>query len=81
VDKDLLKIRKLVAFMRKEGVLSLKMEGIELNLAQAALLPDEPSKKSAEPEPTQPDQTQYTDLDWALWSAPGLQPDPEAMNA
>lgn len=67
--------------MRKEGVLSLKMEGIELNLAQAAILPDEHKDSPTDTEPAQPTQPQYTDMDVLFWSAPGHLPDPEAMNA
>lgn len=60
--------------MQKEGVLHLKTQEIELEISQAAIFKDEPTQPTeSEPEPNQP---KLSEMDIALWSAPGFNPEP-----
>jgi hypothetical protein len=72
VDKDIKKMKKLVDFMRKQGVLCMKLDDLEIELSPSALFPEE--KLQAEPEqsdPNIPTAHELTLEEIALWSAPG----------
>jgi hypothetical protein len=80
VDSELKKIRKWVQFMRKEGVLTLKSQGIELSLAPHALFPDSatpeaPIPLSSESAPAASEA--FSEDQILFWSAPGSEADPE----
>jgi len=73
MDKDIKKMRKLVDFMRKQGVLTLKTQEMELSLSPLAVFPvehleGEPVTKEPSPIP------EMSDLEIALWSSPGAIP-------
>jgi len=79
-DQTLKELKKIVSFCRKNGVTSLKMDGIEIALSQTALFPESEYKRkkaskaapgalSSDFIPTEP---QYTDEDILLWSSAGL---------
>jgi hypothetical protein len=68
MDADLRKVKKLVAFMRKEGVLTLKQGDIELSLSPMAIL-HEPAVQSKESESIP--EVKYSDDDVLFWSSPG----------
>lgn len=75
MDADHKKLKKLVKFMREQGVLTLKMDGIELNLAPQAILPDKPTRDSdTETESPAP---QFSEADALFWSSPGFVPTDE----
>jgi hypothetical protein len=71
MDADIKKLKKLTAFMRKNGLLSLKTGDIELSLSPLAI--DMGSERGAleEQPPNPPNQEPLTDMDVLLWSAPG----------
>lgn len=70
MDKDIKKLKKLVDFMRKQGVLTVKLDEMEIQLSPGALFPHEASETPESPDKQMqaPDLT-YEEL--ALWSAPG----------
>jgi hypothetical protein len=72
MDQDLKKLRKLVKFMQKEGVLTLKMSEIELQLSQAAILPLETAPDAPSPSADAPQDPEYTEEELLFWSSPGL---------
>lgn len=72
MDADFRKIKKLTDFMKKSGLLSLKIKDIELNLAPAAVFHVEPKNKDPIEEPKP--EPQLTDEDLMFWSAPGYLP-------
>lgn len=72
MDETLKKSKKLVKFMRDQGVLSLKTQGIELCLSEQALFP-----KKARPTPAEELKDDRDPMETLLWSAPGLELDEE----
>ncbi|MBK8455601.1 MAG: hypothetical protein IPL34_20185 [Thiofilum sp.] len=73
MDTDLKKLRKLVKFMQKEGVLVLKVREIEIQLSKSALFHVEHTKEPVETTATDlPDENQYTEEELLFWSAPGI---------
>lgn len=66
MDDTLKKIKKLTAFMKKEGILHLKQGDIELNLSPLAI---EPPKQSLGGE-IKDESPVLTDMDVLLWSSP-----------
>jgi hypothetical protein len=71
MDKDIKKMRKMVDFMRKQGVLTLKTPEMELNLIREAIhLEVEPLETS----PQEKEERPMSDIDIALYSAPGWVP-------
>lgn len=75
--KKLAELKKIAAFCRKNGVQSLKYEGIELVFNPLALMPTTSKRSKAEAEVvTEPT---YTDEQVALWSSGGFDA-PEALN-
>lgn len=87
MDAELKKLKKLAAFMKKEGILSYKTPEIELHLAPGAMLPTGTSHASSSSEPSEEIQeTKQNDLERAMglapgaskalfWSTPGLFPE------
>lgn len=71
MDADLKKIKKLTAFMRKNGLLTLKQDGIELSLSPLAIDLAEKGDASDAEKQTQSNEPLLTDMDVLLWSAPG----------
>ena len=71
MDKDIKKLKKLVDFMRKQGVLYTKLENIELELSPSALFPEE-NKQIPEENKETLTSPPMTDLELALWSAPSV---------
>ena len=74
MDKDIKKMKKMVDFMRKQGVLTLKTQEMELQLSPLAVFPDEHKKDQIE-EAQQTQIPKLSDLDIALWSSPGALPE------
>lgn len=75
MDTDLKKLKKLVLFCRKNGVLSLKQGEIEISLSPAAMEPESVTPQTTEPDaPLKPE---YAAEDMLFWSAPGF---PEEAN-
>ncbi len=70
MDTDIHKARKLVNFMRKNGVLALKLEGMELQIAQSALISRKRTRYAADPEEAKPKQSEATEEEALYWSAP-----------
>lgn len=87
MDSELKKLKKLAAFMKKEGVLTYKTPEIELHLSPAALLREDDKKPNASPgaedelqEPKQNDIERALGLQAGaskalFWSTPGLFPE------
>lgn len=73
MDQDLKKIKKLTAFMKKEGLISLKSGDIELELSVATAFHVEQADLPPE-SPATPEKPQYTDEELLMWSAPGYVP-------
>lgn len=79
MDADIKKLKKLVKFMQKEGVLNLKIPEIELQLAASAIQhPDTDVPDTATTE--QPIQDQYDPEEVLFWSAPGISPNTDEVN-
>jgi hypothetical protein len=76
MDLDLKKLRKITLFMKKEGVLSLKTQNIEISLSQSSLsFPKENSKKKKfTDEKLEEEEKNYTDEQILMWSSPGFIP-------
>lgn len=72
MDKDIKKMKKMVDFMRKQGVLTLKTPEMELRLSSAAIFPE--NKLIPEPE-TKTSEREFTEEEILLWSSPGHIPD------
>lgn len=79
MDGDLKKIKKLVSFMRKAGVLQLKQEGIELSISPQALFPETKPKKTDSAVSSSPEDQANQELSNLLWSAPGYVPGAEKV--
>lgn len=84
MDKDLLKLKKIVSFMKKEGVLSVKTpEGLEINVSQSSFAPErsKSSKKNKADEAVKeggPDSP--SEYDVLFWSSVSLPNSPEEVN-
>ncbi len=73
MDADLKKIKKLVTFMRKQGVLTLKQADIELSLSPASLQMDfDDHMPKVETINESELKSPYDETDMLFWSAPGL---------
>lgn len=72
MDKDLRKMKKMVDFMRKQGVLTLKTPEMELRISSAAIFPE--NKLIPEEEKTNSEH-QFTEEEIILWSSPGSIPE------
>jgi hypothetical protein len=76
VDKEIKKMRKLVDFMRKQGVLTLKTSEMELSLSPIAMFPVEHSEEhNSDSNKIHPSLKPISELDLALWSSPGYIPE------
>lgn len=75
MDADLKKLKKVTAFMRKQGILNYKTPELELSLAPAALITEPLSQ--AEPSQTEDLKPEFSPEEMLFWSAPGLHPDLE----
>lgn len=75
---DIKELRKLVKFARKQGILKLKMNGLEVELSQNAISPTNITR-SPKLEQTEPPQKQYTENDVLFWSTQNLDPIGEAQ--
>lgn len=71
MDTDLKKIKKTAALMKKMGILVMKTPEIELHLSPAAVFHEEKESLPEEKGST-PEDSQYSEEDVLLWSAPGL---------
>ncbi len=82
MDADLKKLKKIVKFMQKEGVLEYKTSDIALSLSPLALFKEEKSLDShkEEAETLKPTH-QYTDEEILMWSAQGFVPEEGAPSA
>lgn len=76
MDKELKRIKKLTAFMKKAGILNLKSGDLELSLTpdsfheeQSAALKQEDATSDAAIK------SQFTDEEVLFWSSPGVLPD------
>jgi hypothetical protein len=78
MDADIKKLKKLVKFMQKEGVLTFKTQEIELSLHHTALFPKENQRDTNSTESIEKEKSQFTDEEILLWSAPGFDPQGEA---
>lgn len=80
MDAELKKIKKLTAFMRKAGILSLKSGDLELSLSPNVFHEEHthPSNDASSDAPEVPQQV-LTDEEILFWSAPGALPgEPES---
>lgn len=75
MDADLKKIKKLTAFMKKQGVLSLKLPDLELNLAPAAVFHKETNSLPQADESEANALPQFSEEEALFWSSPGIQPE------
>ena len=79
MDADLKKIKKLAAFMKKAGVISLKAGEIELKLSPYVFHEEQISNAAAaDPSPEASLASPYTDDEILFWSSPGELPQSES---
>jgi hypothetical protein len=67
---DTKELKKLVAFLRKEGISHLKSGDFEMSLSAAALFPKKPGKEK--PTENVPVEGEYSPEDALFWSSAGL---------
>ena len=72
MDAEYKKLKKIVSFMKKEGVLNYKSPSFEVSLSPMAIRPNEAAAdiQTPEPESNRVD-NQYSEQDALFWSAPG----------
>lgn len=75
MDEDFKKIKKIVSFMKKEGVLSLKLKDFDLSVSPSFLNhhQNKKSKKESLNEKIE-EEKQYSDEEILMWSSPGYLP-------
>ena len=69
--RTLKEVKSYIQLMKKEGVLSLKVEGLELQVAQASFI-HEDTKEEVKEENKAIETYEPTDEEILFWSAPSL---------
>lgn len=70
---DIKELRLLIKFARKQGILKLKMNGLEVELCQSAISPTKITRQT-KPEEATPPPKEYTEEDMLFWSSQPLDP-------
>jgi len=79
MDADLKKLKKITAFMRKQGILNYKTPELELSLAPAAILPEPLHAAQDEATPEHTEENLPLEASPIFnWSIPGLHPSLES---
>lgn len=77
MDAELKNLKRIVRFLKKEGIVSFKNKEFELTLAPLSL--DPPRTKKTKHTQEAPED-KVSDLDVLFWSAPGYLPDISEAN-
>jgi len=66
-------LRVLIKFARKQGILKLKMNGLEVELSQSAISPTKITRQPKLVDNTPPP-VKYTEEDMLFWSSQAIDP-------